>query len=64
RLLNRALTTEEDEDQGIVREQRLDGSTMPSFELARRYFGPSVRAIRADDDGWVLVGVLLNKSGQ
>lgn len=63
-MINRALTTPKDEEKGIVREQRLDGSKMPEYELVRRYLGPSVRALRTDTDGWLLVGVLLNKSGQ
>ena len=63
-LLNQALTTEEDEEKGIVRKQRLDGGKVPSFEIARRYFGPSIRAAHTDNEGWLVVGVLLNKTGQ
>lgn len=64
RLLNRMLTTPEDEEMGIVRKQRIDGSRLPSFELARRYFGPAARAIRTDEDGWLISGVILSKNGQ
>ncbi|MEN1680609.1 MAG: hypothetical protein AAGJ46_13555 [Planctomycetota bacterium] len=64
RLLNEMLTTEEDEQQGIVRKQRIDGSALPSFEVARRYFGPATRAIRTDGDGWFITGVVLSKAGQ
>ncbi|MEM6330139.1 MAG: hypothetical protein AAF790_07815 [Planctomycetota bacterium] len=64
RVLNELLTTKEDEEQGIVRKQRIDGSRLPTFELARRYFGPAARAIRTDADGWFITGVVLSKAGQ
>ncbi|MEM8866398.1 MAG: hypothetical protein AAGF31_12705, partial [Planctomycetota bacterium] len=64
RFLNELLTTQEDEEQGIVRKQRIDGSQLPTFELARRYFGPAARSIRTDDDGWFITGVVLSKAGQ
>lgn len=63
-LLNRVLTTPEELEKSIVRRQRIDGSQLPSFELARRYFGPSARAVTAEDDGWFITGVVLNKAGQ
>lgn len=61
RLLNELLTPAEDQKNQLLRKQKLDGSNLPSFELARRYFGPSGRSIRADEDGWLITGVLLNK---
>lgn len=64
RFLNELLTTKEDEEKGVIRKQRIDGSRLPSFELARRYFGPSARSIRTDDDGWFITGVVLSKAGQ
>ncbi len=64
RVLNELLTTQEDEEQGIVRKQRVDGSRLPTFELARRYFGPAARSIRTDPDGWFISGVVLSKAGQ
>lgn len=64
RLLNELLTSEEDESKGILRKQQVDGKTLPSFELARRYFGPAGRSIRSDDDGWFICGVVLSKAGQ
>ncbi|MEM1231491.1 MAG: hypothetical protein AAGI15_13200 [Pseudomonadota bacterium] len=62
RLLNRLLTTDEERDFGALRQQRVDGGTLPSFELARRYFGPSARSVRSDDDGWLVTGVVLSKA--
>lgn len=64
RMLNEVLTSEEDESRGILRKQQVDGKTLPSFELARRYFGPAGRSIRSDDDGWFISGVVLSKAGQ
>jgi hypothetical protein len=32
--------------------------------VARRYFAPVARAIRSDDDGWFITGVLLNKGAE
>ncbi|MGI9458062.1 MAG: hypothetical protein ACR2NU_15965 [Aeoliella sp.] len=62
RLLNELLTSPDDQKNQLLRDQRIDGSELPSFELARRYFGPSGRSIRSDDDGWLITGVLLNKA--
>ncbi len=61
RLLNRMLTSEEDREVDALRPQKVDGSRLPSFELARRYFGPSARSVRSEDDGWLVSGVVLSK---
>lgn len=62
RLLNELLTTPADQKNQLLRKQKLDGSQLPSFELARRYFGPTGRTIRSDEDGWLMTGVMLNKA--
>ncbi|TWT99130.1 hypothetical protein Pla108_00630 [Botrimarina colliarenosi] len=62
RLLNRMMTTEEEREVGELREQKINGQRLPSFELARRYFGPSARSVRSEGDGWVVSGVLLSKA--
>jgi hypothetical protein len=64
RLLNQMLTSEEEEEAGAHRQQKIDGSTLPSFEMARRYFGPSARSVRSDDDGWLMTGVVLSKAAE
>lgn len=61
RLLNRMLTPPEIEDEGILREQKIDGRKLPDFEMVRRYFGPSGTVVRSDDDGWFIVGATLSK---
>ncbi|MGL4513485.1 MAG: hypothetical protein ACRCT8_10370 [Lacipirellulaceae bacterium] len=63
-LLNRMLTTDEEKEVGAQRRQKIDGSTLPSFEMARRYFGPAARAVRSDDDGWLITGVVLSKAAE
>ncbi len=62
RLLNRMMTTEEQREVGAEREQKVQGDRLPSFELARRYFGPSARSVRSEDDGWLISGVVLSKA--
>lgn len=61
RVLNRMLTPPENEDEGILREQRIDGSKLPDFEMVRRYFGPAGTVVRSDEDGWFIVGTTLSK---
>lgn len=61
KLLNNMLTTDKERNENVLRKQRVDGSSLPSFEAVRRYFGPAGRALRSDPDGWFLSGVVLNK---
>ena len=62
RVLNRVLTPEESEDEGLLREQKIDGHSLPDFEMVRRYFGPSGTLVRSDEDGWFVVGATLTKN--
>lgn len=62
RLLNRLLTSDEEREVDAIRRQRIQGQKLPSFELARRYFGPSARSVRSESDGWLVSGVVLNKA--
>jgi len=61
RLLNRLLTPADDEDEGILREQKIDGRQLPDFEMVRRYFSPAGTAVRSVEDGWLIVGATLSK---
>ncbi len=49
---------------GTVREQKIDGSTLPEFELVRKYFGTVGTAFEVYPDGWRLTGVALPCAGQ
>lgn len=61
RVLNRLLTTPEDEDEGVLRKQQIDGKALPSFEMVRRYFNPLGTVVRSTDDGWIIAGATLAK---
>jgi hypothetical protein len=61
RLLNRLLTPPEDEEEGILRKQKIDGRQLPPFETVRRYFSPAGTVVRSVDDGWFVVGATLTK---
>jgi len=49
---------------GSVREQRIDGSTLPEFESIRRYFGTSALGMEAVADGWYMTGLSLPRATQ
>lgn len=61
RLLNRLLSPPDDEGEGILREQKIDGRQLPDFEMVRRYFSPAGTVVRSNDDGWIIVGATLSK---
>lgn len=61
RVLNRLLTPPEDEEEGILRKQKIDGRQLPNFEMVRRYFSPAGTVVRSLDDGWFVAGATLTK---
>ena len=61
RLLNRLLTPPDDEEEGILREQKIDGRLLPDFEMVRRYFSPAGTIVRSSDNGWFIAGATLSK---
>jgi hypothetical protein len=61
KMLNEMLTSETEKEEGVLRKQQIDGGTLPSFEMVRRYFGTAGRSLRSDKDGWLLSGAVLNK---
>ncbi|MCA9120755.1 MAG: hypothetical protein H6822_32555 [Planctomycetaceae bacterium] len=60
KLLN-AMFTSEDAEEDELREQQLDGSKLPEFQIVRRYLGPTGFFVRTVDDGWTVAGCLLTK---
>ncbi len=58
KLLNKMLGPDED---GVLREQEIDGSKMPEFETMVKYLGAAGAYVRSQDDGWLIVGCLLKK---
>ncbi len=61
RILNRLLAPAEEEDEGVLRQQKIDGRKLPEFEMVRRYFGPAGTTIRSQENGWTIVGATLSK---
>ena len=57
-LLNRILGPEEE---GVLREQEVEGEKLPEYHLIRDYLGPSGLFIHSEDDGWYAAGSLLTK---
>ena len=55
-LLNSLLG---DGEPGSVRDQKIDGSTLPDFKLIERYFGTTGFVMKNLDDGWFLGGITL-----
>lgn len=49
---------------GSVREQKLDGSSLPEFEIVRKYFGTVGTALETLPEGWFLSGVVLPRPGE
>jgi len=47
---------------GTVREQRIDGSTLPEFETIRRYLGTAALALESRPDGWYIAGMSLPRA--
>ncbi|MCA9246441.1 MAG: hypothetical protein KDA42_04975 [Planctomycetales bacterium] len=47
--------------EGELRQQRIDGHSLPDFEMVRRYLGPAGIAIHAEENGWFVQGVTLSK---
>ena len=58
KLLN-VLLGEDDED--VLRPQRIDGSKLPDFEMVRRYVGPAGMTVQTNAEGWFATGFMLNK---
>ena len=58
KMLNRILGSGEE---GDVREQEIDGTKLPDYQVVRRYLGPSGLYVRSLDEGWSVTGVLLTK---
>lgn len=48
---------------GAVREQRLDGKTLPPFEAIRRYLGVGCLGSQTTVDGWYVAGAVVPRQG-
>ncbi len=59
RLLNGLFG--EPKKKGVVRQQKIDGSELPEYDVVRHYLGPAGMQVTAEKDGWFLKGFTLNK---
>jgi hypothetical protein len=57
-LLNRIFGPEEE---GVLREQQLQGDKLPDYEQIRGYLGPSGAYVNSEPNGWYVAGTLLTK---
>jgi len=58
RVLNRLAG---EQKKGVSRKQIIDGSKMPDYSVAKPYLGPAGAYVTTEDDGWLIIGVLLKK---
>lgn len=58
KLLNSMLG---DGKEGELRQQRIDGSKLPSYDMVRRYLGPAGMTMTPEATGWLLTGFTLTK---
>ncbi len=58
KLLNQIWQPDEE---GQLRRQYLDGTKMPEFAEVEKYLGPAGVFVRSEEDGWSIVGCLLEK---
>jgi len=49
------------EEEGVLREQQIDGAKMPEYAKIRHNLGPAGAFIDAEEDGWFITGCLLKK---
>ncbi|MFM8634616.1 MAG: hypothetical protein ACKOEX_07380 [Planctomycetia bacterium] len=53
-----------DGKEGTVREQRIDGSTLPEFEAIRGYLGMGATGLQTLPDGWYITGFSVAKGAE
>ena len=58
RLLNAILGPKK---KGAVRQQKVDGSELPEFQVVRRYLGPGGLFGKTEQTGWFFTGFMLKK---
>ena len=60
-VLGRVLNALMGNKKGEVREQKIDGSKLPDYDVVRRYLGPAGMVVTSESDGWFIKGVALTK---
>ena len=49
---------------GSVREQKINGSSLPEFAEVRKYFGTVGTVFETLPEGWLLTGLVLPRAGE
>lgn len=49
---------------GVIRQQELDGTKLPEFDVVRRYLGNAGGFAVSEDGGWFVKGVMLGKESE
>ncbi len=62
KLLNKMLGP--DDEDAPLRDQEIDGSKMPDFELVEKYLGAAGAYVHSQDEGWIVIGALLKKEAK
>jgi hypothetical protein len=63
-MMARALNVLFGEGKKGVRQQKIDGSQLPDYQVVRRYLGPAGMQVVSEPDGWFLKGMLLSKEAE
>ncbi len=50
------------DEEGVAREQQIDGSKLPPFDTIHRFFGPAGLYATPDKSGWLVTGCVLDKN--
>ena len=58
RVLNRLLGPKE---KGVRRSQKLDGESLPDYQVVRRYLGPGGLFVQPSAEGWLVTGIMVSK---
>lgn len=59
-VLNSLLSTEKEEEEGILRKPKLDGSKLPEFEAIESYLGDTGLIVSTEEEGWMATGFSIN----
>lgn len=65
KAINALFVSEEDKENGAgLRQQAIDGTNLPEFELIRKYLGPAGIYGATEEDGFFFKGFLLEKKAE
>jgi hypothetical protein len=50
-----------EDNNGQMREQKINGDNLPPFNAVRRYLGPAGLVVGSEKEGWIVRGFTLTK---